>query len=118
MKKFLLSILTIFIISFLYLNQKVQIYALAYRLNEKYAQLNKLIDSRDELVYNFYQKASISKLNKWAKKKGLKFASAADVIILGPKVKIVKNYRHKKGLLTAIGKLFSSFSEVKAKPQQ
>ena len=57
-----------FLATFFYLHQKVQIYVEAYRLSKNYQVYNECVDKRDYLMYNFMQHVSLSKLNEWVEK--------------------------------------------------
>lgn len=84
MKKILPFILPVFIFlpTFLYLHQKVQIYTEAYRLSQNYGRYNELVDKRDYLMYNFSKAISLDKINQWAQKQDFNSVSGRRVIIL------------------------------------
>ncbi len=67
MKKPLLGLISLFLVSFLYLHQKVHLHIEAYRLADNYRVYNELIDRRDGLVYNFSRQVSLKRLNAWAR---------------------------------------------------
>lgn len=60
----------IFILSFFYLHQKVQIYVQAYQLSSNYQGYNELVDKKDYLMYNFAKSISFAKVNHWAENNG------------------------------------------------
>tara|TARA_Y100000031_G_C8053971_1_gene307476 strand:+ start:44 stop:406 length:363 start_codon:yes stop_codon:yes gene_type:complete len=95
MKKALLLVLIVFIFtaSFLYLNQKIQIYAEAYRLHNSYYKYNELADKRDYLMHSFSKQVSLAQINQWALAQNFSLVDRERVIALNPKPKkqIVKN---------------------------
>ena len=62
---FIIAVL-IFVLTFIYLHQKTQIYVYAYKLNDSHTALNKLVDERDYFLYNFTKEISLDKLSEWA----------------------------------------------------
>jgi hypothetical protein len=58
----------LFLATFFYLHQKVQIYVEAYRLSNNYQIYNECVDKRDYLMYNFMKQVSVSKLNEWVER--------------------------------------------------
>lgn len=60
----------VFILSFFYLHQKIQIYVQAYQLGRNYQAYNELVDKKDYLVYNFAKSISFAKVNHWAENNG------------------------------------------------
>jgi len=65
MKKFLLVSSLCFYLAVLYLHQRVQIYIEAYNLSRNYKLCKELIDKRDALLYNFYCKVPLERVNQW-----------------------------------------------------
>lgn len=82
MSKKILCILLMFIVSSFYLNQKVAIYIEAYNLSETYRTYNKLVDARDELLYNFSKKVSLEKINNWVDANGFALAEEEKLLAL------------------------------------
>jgi len=68
MKKKLVVILSVFLVSFFYLHQKIRLHIEAYKLTNNYRFYNELVDKRDLLLYNFSRKISLDKINDWAEK--------------------------------------------------
>ena len=64
-KSFIL-VVVIFIFALVYLHQKVLISVETYQLSSNYQTYNELVDKRDFMMYNFIQKVSLPKVNKWA----------------------------------------------------
>ena len=78
-KKTIFMILA-FIAFFVYLHQKVTVYIEAYKLNESYKQLDELVDVRDDLLYNFSKRVSLTQINSWVDANGLKVADSDKVM--------------------------------------
>ncbi len=57
--------LVIFTFLFIYLHQKVQIYATAFELSRKYDYYQELAAQKDYLRYNFSKKVSLSYVSEW-----------------------------------------------------
>jgi hypothetical protein len=72
----------IFICSFVYLNQKVNIYVSAYQLNDNYASFEELTAKRDYLLYAFDKQVSLPMINQWVSKNNFSFAGKEKMIAL------------------------------------
>ena len=82
MARKVVSFVLMFVVSLLYLHQKVLIYVEAYRLNETYQAYNNLVDARDDLLYNFSQKISLEKVNCWVENNGFTLAEGDKMLAL------------------------------------
>jgi len=82
MVKKIIFIMLAFIVLFVYLHQKVTVYIEAYRLNKSYRQLDKLVDVRDNLLYSFSKRVSLTDINLWVDANGLKIADSGKVVAL------------------------------------
>jgi len=72
----------VFICSFFYLNQKVNIYVSAYQLNDNYSSLEELTAKRDYLLYAFDKEMSLPRVNQWVSKNNFFFAGKDKMIAL------------------------------------
>ena len=72
----------VFICSFVYLNQKVNIYVSAYQLNDNYASFEELTAKRDYLLYAFDKQTSLPMVNQWVSKKTFSFAGKEKMVAL------------------------------------
>lgn len=75
----------VFILSFLYLHQNVQVYVSAYKLSQSCAHYNELIDKSDYLMYNFAKSVSLAKVNQWAEDNEFGFITRSQKIALNLK---------------------------------
>lgn len=82
MIKKILLIFVLFLILLSYLHQKVSIFTEAYKLGENYQRYNKLVDRRDDLLYNFSEKVTLEKINCWAESNGFQLAKRDTVLTL------------------------------------
>lgn len=76
---------SVFIFSFIYLHQKVQIYVQAYQLSQISQAYNELIDKKDYLMYNFAKLVSLAKVNQWAEDNNFRFVERERMIALNLK---------------------------------
>ena len=83
----------VFIPTFLYLHQKIQIYVEAYRLSRNFCRHNELLDKRDYLMYNFSKEVSLAKVNQWAQLENFRPVGRERVVALNikPKEQIARN---------------------------
>ena len=72
----------VFICSFAYLNQKVNIYVSAYQLNDNYASFEELTAKRDYLLYAFDKQVSLPMVNQWVSKNNFSFAGKEKMVAL------------------------------------
>lgn len=82
MKKAILIICSLFILSFIYLHQKISLSIEAYKLSSNWKAYEELVAKRDALLYNFRKKVSLDKLNLWAESNSLKLARKENVLAL------------------------------------
>lgn len=75
-------VLVCFGLSFVYLHQKINIYVEAYKIDKNYKEYNKLVDLKDFLLYNLFQKVSLVELNSWVEKKEFQFAKEDRLVAL------------------------------------
>ncbi|UCD15523.1 MAG: hypothetical protein JSV34_00280, partial [Candidatus Omnitrophota bacterium] len=75
----------IFIFSFLYLHQNVQVYVHAYKLSQNSQRYNELIDKKDYLMYNFAKSISLAKVNQWAEENDFGFVGKRQMLALNLK---------------------------------
>ncbi len=80
-------IFIVFIASFIYLHQKIEIYVQAYELSSSHRAYNELVDKKDYLMYNFTKEISIAKVNQWAQSENFKPVSKDQVLTIGLKSK-------------------------------
>ncbi len=80
MVKKLVFMVVVFMVLLVYLHQKVAIYDEAYKLNDLYSCLNKLVETRDALLYNFSKKVSLAKINSWSDANGLTVAEGDKIL--------------------------------------
>jgi len=118
MTKKIIFVFLVFFTFLLYLHQKVIIYVEAYKLNETYKTYNKLIDTRDILLYNFSKKVSLEKINSWVETNGFKLIEEDKVLALNinnPKNNL--NYKKNNKFASSFNRLFSlsSISRVLAR---
>jgi hypothetical protein len=66
MRRPITYLVAVFILSLIYLHQKIALHIEAYRLSNHYKIYNDLVDKRDALLYNFYKSTSLEKVNLWA----------------------------------------------------
>ncbi len=66
--------LVIFLFSLVHLHQKVGLHIEAYKLSSNYNVYNDFVDKRDGLMYNFYNKTSLDKVNLWVKNNEFRLA--------------------------------------------
>ena len=76
-------ILIVFVGSFIYLHQKIEIYTQAYQLSGNSRLYNELLDKKDYLLYNFSKEISIAKVNQWAQNENFKPVSKNQVLTMG-----------------------------------
>jgi hypothetical protein len=86
----------VFICSFVYLNQKVNIYVSAYQLNDNYASYQELTAKRDYLLYAFDKQVSLPKINQWVSKNNFSFAGKDKMIALNLRPKEKRSDRGSK----------------------
>lgn len=92
-------IVSAFVLSFLYLHQRVNIYVEAYRLSKQYQNYNELVDRRDFLKYNFIREVSIVKVNQWAEGNNFLPVEKARVVALNIDEQSPPGYNRKLALL-------------------
>lgn len=63
---FFTAVIGLFVLLFLYLNQRVRIFIEAYELTDAYRRHIELVDKRDYLRYNLFAHTSLAKVNQWA----------------------------------------------------
>ncbi len=80
MKRLIIAILSVFILSFLYLHQKISLSRESYKLSRNWRVYNELVAKRDALLYNFSREVSLNKINIWAKNNLLKSAKRESVL--------------------------------------
>ncbi|MBD3246465.1 MAG: hypothetical protein GF333_05580 [Candidatus Omnitrophica bacterium] len=72
----------LFVLSLVYLHQKVLIFVEAYHLSARRRQLNELVDRKDALVYNLSQETHLAKINEWSESHDFKFAERERIVAL------------------------------------
>ncbi|MCM8824167.1 MAG: hypothetical protein NC822_05800 [Candidatus Omnitrophica bacterium] len=82
MVKKLICIVFLFLISFFYLHQKINIYVEAYKLDDNRKIYNDLVHTLDDIRYHFYKRVSLSKINLWLEKQNFDFAKEKIVLVL------------------------------------
>jgi hypothetical protein len=105
----LFFILVIFLAGFLHLQQKVLILVEAYRLNELHNRYQKLVDSRDMLLYNFTKNTSLADINCWAEVNGFRFSPQRKVLALNTgtgETNLDNNAGRRKGLASYFNRIF------------
>jgi hypothetical protein len=80
-------IFIVFMGSFIYLHQKIEIYVQAYQLSSNYHVYNELVDKKDYLMYNFTKEISIAKVNQWAQSENFRPVSKDQILAVGLKGK-------------------------------
>jgi hypothetical protein len=98
-----ISVVFIFLLSLLYLHQKVLIYIEAYRLTKTHRFYNELVDRRDYLVYNLNKETSVPKVNQWAERHNFTPVSKNKVLALNLK---------REGTPVSKNKVASFFSHI------
>jgi hypothetical protein len=81
-RKPMIFIVFMFVLSSLYLHQKVQIYVQAYQLSRNYQVYNELLDKNDYLMYNFAKLISLAKVNQWAENNNFHFVGREKMLAL------------------------------------
>ncbi len=103
----------------MYLHQRINIYVEAYKLNDTKYRLNKLVDKRDSLLYNFSQKVSLAKINGWAEANGFKFVREDRVLALNINNQETQINKFKENVLaSSFKRLFRLSGISKALAQQ
>jgi len=72
----------IFLAGLMYINQRVNIYIEAYKLNTSCHKCDKLIDVRDALLYNFSKRVSLAKINSWVEANNFHLAQGNQILSL------------------------------------
>ena len=94
----------VFISSFFYLAQKVNIYVSAYQLSDSYTNFQELTAKRDYLRYAFDKEISLPKINQWVSQNNFSFGSKEKVIAL--------NLRAKEKPIAPGSKIASVFNRI------
>jgi len=89
-------VIFVFICSFVYLNQKVNIYVSAYQLNDNYTSLEELTAKRDYLLYAFDKQVSLPKINQWVSKNNFSFAGKDKMVALNLRPKEKRSEENSK----------------------
>lgn len=82
MRRPIIIICSLFILSFIYLHQKISLSIEAYRLSSNWKVYNELVAKRDALLYNFCEQVPLDKLNLWAESNSLKLAKKENILAL------------------------------------
>jgi hypothetical protein len=82
MKNKIIAVIILFILSFCYLHQKINIDIQAYQFARAQHQFQQLAASRDYLLYRFSQETSLDKVNSWVKNNNFQFADKEKVLAL------------------------------------
>jgi len=82
MKKTIMFLLVVFAFALLYVHLKVLVYVEAYQINDQCTTLNKLVDARDDLVYNFSKKTRICTVAGWAQENNFSLPDNEKVVVL------------------------------------
>jgi hypothetical protein len=82
MSKKVIVLVVAFLLALGYLHQRVMIYVNAYELNSIYCDYNKLVDTRDVLLYNFSKEASLENINSWVEAHGYTLAQEGKVFAM------------------------------------
>ncbi|MCM8773113.1 MAG: hypothetical protein NC820_00010 [Candidatus Omnitrophica bacterium] len=102
MVKKLIGIVFLFLFSFFYLHQKINIYVEAYKLNYNRKIYNELVHTLDDIRYHFYKRVSLNKINLWVEKQNFDFAKEKMVLALNKDSshRLNDNYRNKNNIKT------------------
>ena len=82
MSRKIIFITLVFFGFLMYLNQKVNIYVEAYNLQEGLKTYNNLVDTRDDLLYNFSKQTCLENVNFWVEANGYKLLGEEKVLVL------------------------------------
>jgi len=121
MIKKILLVFILFLVSLGFLHQKVSLFTEAYKLSENYHEHNKLIDSRDDLLYNFSGKVSLKRINYWVESNGFELAKSNAVLALDINDKKTSLENKESGSkISSFAKIFrlSGISKVLAQEQR
>ncbi len=103
MKRGIICLIGIFTFLLLYLHQKISLYIEAYRLAKNYKIYNELVAKRDALMYNFYSKTSLEKLNQWAEIH--QFIIPEEEKVLAYRIKKAESAYSKAGWMTVLAQV-------------
>ncbi len=115
----IISLIFLFFLFFVYLHQRINIYVEAYKLNDAKNTLNKLVDKRDSLLYNFSQRVSLAKINEWVEANGFKFVKEDKILALNINNQKTQINKSKENVLaSSFKRLFRLAGTSKALAQQ
>lgn len=116
MKKTILSVTLVFLLFFGYLQQKVDIYKNAYELNMIEKERDKLVDTRDVLLYNFTKKVSLENINSWVEANESEYSTSSVVLALNVGSQVEK--RKENGIVLSLQRMFNGAGLSKAVAQE
>jgi hypothetical protein len=78
-------LVSLFLLMFVYLHQKISIYVEAYNLSRNFELFTDYTDKRDHLMWVFAKETSLSKINQWAQDNDFYPVEKARVVALNLK---------------------------------